>query len=72
MIGMTSFSMNMAYFLNAKKPYVTYFVSFITNIFGGIMVMAGHERMAAKYQPKTMSASAGVTLTSTILFSKTK
>ncbi len=53
---------NTAYFLNAKIPYVTYFLSFTTNIFGGILIMAGHEKTSSRYQPSTISASAAIVL----------
>ena len=53
---------NIAYFLNAKIPYLAYFLSFTTNIFGGIAIMIGHEKNSSRYQPSTISASAAVIL----------
>jgi len=53
--------MNLAYFLNSKRPYTTYFIGYITNFISGILVMIGHETMASKYQNKNKAAAAVVT-----------
>ncbi len=53
---------NTMYFFKAKLPYFTYYLSFSTNIIGGIFIMAGHETTSHKYQPKTISASAAIIL----------
>lgn len=55
-------SLNLAFFINANNPYTAYYMAFATNIFGGILVMAGHEKSVAKYQNKRTSASAAVIL----------
>lgn len=53
---------NIAFFINAQIPYITYYMSFNMNILGGIMIMAGHERARHKYQPVTSSSLAAVLL----------
>jgi hypothetical protein len=52
--------MNIAYFTNVKSPYVTSFLAMALNPIAGTMILVGHERMAATYQPKTMSVSADI------------
>ena len=61
-LGVLTIFINIAYFLNAKIPYVAYFLSFTMNIFGGIAIMAGHEKTSSRYQPSSISAPAAVIL----------
>lgn len=49
-------------FNNGLNPYSSYFLSFITNIFGGVFIMAGHETSSSRYQDKTVSSTAAVSL----------
>lgn len=61
-ISAITISINISYFLNARIPYLTYFLSFSSNIFGGIAIMAGHEKTVSKYQPPATSLGAAISL----------
>ncbi len=52
-------------FFSASSPYISYYMSFSTTIFGGIFIMAGHERATSRYQEKRASATAGILLFTT-------
>ena len=50
-----SIMMNAAYFYNVKAPYITFFLMSLINPIAGILFLIGHEKVAASYNPKTMT-----------------
>ncbi len=61
-MSLLTIALNIKYFITGKMPYITYFLSFNNNIFGGIMIMGGHESTSSKYQPATISTTAAIIL----------
>ncbi len=57
--------MTITQFTNANIPYTLYFLSFATNIVGGILIMAGHEKATSRYQEKRTSSMAAIILFTT-------
>ncbi len=49
-------------FYNAKNPYIAYFLATSISLFGGLMIMVGHENASGRYQDKRMSGLAALFL----------
>ncbi len=49
-------------FYNAKNPYIAYFLATSISLFGGILIMIGHENATSRYQDKRMSGLASLLL----------
>ncbi len=49
-------------FYNAKNPYIAYFLATAITLFGGLLIMVGHERATSRYQDKRMSSLASLFL----------
>lgn len=58
-------------FFTGQKAYTTYYLSFATNIIGGILIMVGHERATSRYQDRRTSGISAIVLygVGSILFS---
>lgn len=61
-LGIWTIVQTIRHFNNGKMPYIAYFMSFATNVIGGLMIMIGHERATSRYQDKKTSSTAAVIL----------
>ncbi len=70
-IAINSILLNVAYFRNVKAPYVSFVLMFLLNPIAGIMFLVGHEKMAASYNPKTMTIAADMFVSILVILAST-